>query len=91
MALSESGWRRFWQPYAHTKSLRPRCGQGLHAGILDGRDGVVDQVEVHVGAAVERGPAEAEGRLEIGVSGRGRDHEAEFSFRQVHHALRVTS
>src|SRR5712692_7848139 len=71
------------------EELQAAPGQRLHPWILDRGDGVVDEVEVYVRATVQRGPAQSEGGLEVGVIGRRRDHEAEFSSRQVHHALRV--
>src|SRR5712692_3621382 len=73
------------------EQLEAAAGQGLQPRVLDGRHGVVDEVEVDVRAAIERRSREAERRFEVGVLRRGRHHETEFSFREVHSGVRVTS
>ena len=47
-------------------------------------DRVVDQVEVDFGAAVERRAAEPDGRVEVGMLGRRRNHETKLALRQLH-------
>src|SRR6266508_379977 len=73
------------------EELQAAPRQRLHPRIVDRRHCVVDEVEVDLRPAVQRDPAEADGGVEVGVIGRRRDHEAELSSRQVHHAVRVPS
>src|SRR5262245_51492975 len=78
-------------PVRAHEQLQSTLGQGLDSWILHGRDRVIDEVQVHARPTIERGAAEAQRGLEIGVIGSGRHHEAECSFRQIHHTPTVTS
>src|SRR5262245_6101292 len=65
--------------------------ESLHARVLHGGHAVVDEVEVHLRAAIERGVPEPERGSEVGVLGRGRDHEAELFPRGIHGIESVAS
>src|SRR5204862_5478092 len=49
------------------EELESAIGQRLHARILHGRDRVIDEVEVDASATIERGAAEAQRGLAIGM------------------------
>src|SRR6266545_5544529 len=66
------------------EELGAAIGQGLHARIFHAGHAVVDQVEVHLGAAVERHAADPDDRVEVGMLGRRRNHETKLALRQVH-------
>ena len=83
-SASRSGSPRFWQPYAHTKTLAPRSGKRPDARIVERPDAVVDQIEIELRAARERGVRQAEGGLEIAMLGTGGEQEPEFLLGEVH-------
>src|SRR6266481_5622764 len=66
------------------EELRASVGQRRHARVLHGADAVVDQVEVNLGAAVQRRAAESDGRVQVGMLGRRRKHETKLALRQLH-------
>src|SRR5438876_1533029 len=59
-------------------------GQRAQTAIGERAHAVVDQIQVHVGAAVERGLGEAECGGEVRMLGRRRDHQPELFAGQLH-------
>src|SRR5947207_6110375 len=71
--------------------LRAALGQGTNAWIVERAHALVDEVEIHVGATVERRLRERDGSLEIGMlEPRGQEH-AESFLREVHRESSVAS
>src|SRR3989442_358947 len=66
------------------EELGAALGQALDASVLHTGHAVVDQIQVHLGAAVERGAAEPEGRVEVRVLGSRGNHESKLALREVH-------
>src|SRR6266581_3409168 len=71
-------------PVGADEQLGAPIGQGLHARIFHAGHAVVDQVEIHLGAALERRATEADGGVEVGMPRRRRNHETELTLRQLH-------
>src|SRR5581483_6857958 len=68
------------------------AGQRPDARVVQGPDAVVDEVEVEVGAPVERRPGQAQGRLEVrAVIGAGGEQQAQLLPGQVHRPRSLTS
>src|SRR5215510_1812266 len=68
---------------ARGQRAQPTIGQGAHT--------VVDEIEVHVGTALERGIGEADCGGEVWMLGRRRHHQPELFPGQLHRASSLTS
>src|SRR5215510_9134422 len=66
------------------EEARPPAAERLDALVLDGRHAVVDQVEIHLVATVERRRGESQCRGEVGMIRRRGNHETELALRRFH-------
>ena len=100
VARSDRGRRRFWQPLeavglargalqrrpavGANEQPRPALAERLDTPVLDGGHPVVDQVEIHLAATVERRRGESQGDGEVGMIRCRRHHETELALRRIH-------
>src|SRR5882762_4120347 len=74
------------------EQLGAAVGQGAHARIVERTHAVVDQVEIEIGAARERGLRQTDGGVEIRrMLGTGGQQHPELLLRQIHRGRSVAS
>src|SRR5207244_7144051 len=75
---------------AHEELGAP-AGQGAQPSVTECLHAVVDEVEIEIGPARERGVAEPEGGLQLGMAGPPGEQNAQFFLGDLHREARLTS